>query len=367
MNIFAAALSAALLILILCGASLDTRSGRLKDESFDRGSGAALRGALATIVVVHHLSQRADFGVFTELCKNVGYLAVAVFFCLSGYGLMKRHTSTDGYAKGFLKKRLGTVLVPYILTGFLYIAAGYLLGAPYTPRAIADSFVKGDPFIQFSWYIIVIVYFYIVFYLLMRVCKRRYKTIAALAFAACVLHIILCRSLHYGAWWYNAVFAFPIGMVWALNEKRTAKAVRRRYAAVLLPSLLLFAAGAAGRQWGYAHAGETAHSTDIITLSSMLASAFFVTSLALIMMKVRLGNKALTFLGGISLEMYLTQGLFIVLLREHISNDIIYCGVSIAGTIVTAFLLSKAVSLMKKALPKGHSDKNIKRKEAING
>lgn len=49
-----------------------------------------LKGILAIMVLIYHLylSLNIDLGCFNVLFKPMGYLAVSVFFFISGFGLM---------------------------------------------------------------------------------------------------------------------------------------------------------------------------------------------------------------------------------------------------------------------------------------
>ena len=65
------------------------------------------RGIAAIGVILHHMSERINAGVFFSKLSMIGYLLVTLFFFLSGYGLLVQYQKKkDGYLKGFLKKRV---------------------------------------------------------------------------------------------------------------------------------------------------------------------------------------------------------------------------------------------------------------------
>ncbi len=72
----------------------------------------------------------------------------------------------------FLLKRIPTVLIPYIVITFFYWLMYKLNSRVYSFKDIVFSIVDGHPIAANSWYIINIIVFYVVFWLLMFVCKK---------------------------------------------------------------------------------------------------------------------------------------------------------------------------------------------------
>lgn len=80
-----------------------------------------LRGVLAMGIVIHHISLRVvdaipgGMWIFPQF-QFWGAPIVAVFFFLSGYGLMvSLITKGENYLDGFLKKRLLKIVLPLVL------------------------------------------------------------------------------------------------------------------------------------------------------------------------------------------------------------------------------------------------------------
>ena len=122
------------------------------------------KGFFALIVIMHHISQRISNGFLPPDFTRVGYLAVAVFLFLSGYGLQKQNISKPGYSNGFLLKRIPSILIPYIIMTVIYWLIYALLGDVRSLGTIWHNFIaNGDPIVWFSWYVVCILYFYIAF------------------------------------------------------------------------------------------------------------------------------------------------------------------------------------------------------------
>lgn len=87
-----------------------------------------LRGLLAVGIVLHHISQRVGQAVpdvwGLSQFEFLGAPIVAVFFFLSGYGLMKSlRVKGTSYLDGFLRKRMTKVLLPLLLCSLVYSVA----------------------------------------------------------------------------------------------------------------------------------------------------------------------------------------------------------------------------------------------------
>ncbi len=100
-------------------------------------------------------------------------------FFFSGFGVMKNFLNKNDYLKGFLKKRLITVLVPFYLINTIYGILFYKTRSKYlhqlnplcvekknhTLKNILTTFLGYTPAFESGWYIISISLLYIVFYI----------------------------------------------------------------------------------------------------------------------------------------------------------------------------------------------------------
>lgn len=92
-----------------------------------------LRGVLALGITFHHISQRIDWFVpdcpwWISQFSFVGAPIVAVFFFLSGYGLMvslKRKGKM--YLEGFIKKKIFKIALPLILCSLVFEGVSHCL------------------------------------------------------------------------------------------------------------------------------------------------------------------------------------------------------------------------------------------------
>lgn len=92
-----------------------------------------LRGVAATYVVVYHFTQGLSARSHLQVLTQHGYLAVDLFFVLSGFVLAMVHgrdTFDAGGYRGFLRKRLARVYPLYAAVTLVTIGAAILAGDP---------------------------------------------------------------------------------------------------------------------------------------------------------------------------------------------------------------------------------------------
>lgn len=295
---------------------------------------------LALTIVLHHLALRVKVDTFLfKYFSEVGFLVVSVFFFFSGYGVQKSYiTKQESYRKGFLLHRLPTVLIPYVIITALYWLMYFVDGTRYSIKDIIAQLVEGTPIVTFSWYIVTISVFYVVFWVMMTLCKQRYGLMICIGCLWYITYVICCIKMGYKDQWYNSGQLLIFGMWFATYEKRIIRVIEKTYF-VFTPATLLLCAVI------YCFKNPIASVLRIdsaLLLLRMTVAVLFVLIGVLFSLKFAIGNKLLRFLGDISLEIYLLQGLFIAGLRNsiiYIQNDSLWCIMVLAGTIMLAYVL----------------------------
>ena len=303
----------------------------------------ALKGIFSLIVIIHHLAQRIniDTEIFIRL-KFIGFLAVALFFFLSGYGLQKQYITKEDYKKKFLLKRLPSILFPYILFTFIYWLFYHILGTTFSFSDIFTSIYHGNPIVDNSWYIISIMVFYIFYYILMVIFKRKYLLMILGSILLNYLYIKLCIHLDFGQYWYCCNHLFTLGLIIATYEKQIISFIKKIYI-ILLPIMCVLFHIVFSKLSYYVIKWWIPISKNYKLFLLMSSSLLFVIIIFLLLLKLKVGNKITESLGKRSLELYLTQGLFITLLRSDkimIENDILYIVYTLIGTIIVAYIIN---------------------------
>ena len=210
--------------IILLLASLKPVNEEFNREYLSKKNCNQLRGFLALTILLYHTSQKTETGILLPWFSTFGYLAVSVFYFFSGYGLQKSYERNKDYKDWFLLKRLPKVVIPYLIAVILFwIMNNCLLGKDLSTKDVLKTFLSGHPIVTYSWYIISIVNYYVMFWLLMKICGNNKLT---MLIGACVWHmayIFLCWKMGYSTWWYSDGHLLIIGMAWAAYEDQILK------------------------------------------------------------------------------------------------------------------------------------------------
>ena len=322
----------ALALLIFFGAKGAGR-GNWNEEFTSLKQTKILQGIAALGIALHHMAQKTCApwhpSAFTvhglDFFVPIGYLLVAVFLFCSGMGLYKSlHTKPD-YLKGFFRRRILPIIIAFYLSEWIYTAVRLLMGQKMDLTRILwylSGLHMANPN---AWYLVVIPVFYLVFWVAFRFCKREGFAIFWV-FVFTLAYTGLCAYIGHqddwwiqGEWWYNSIILFPVGILFARFEKPVTRFFRKGYWFWLLFSfagvilLLQQSEWLNNNVWGYyAYGSRMRIPYSLMSAGGQwLVCLFFVAFCFLLMMKVKLGNKALAWLGSVSLEFYLMHGMFV--------------------------------------------------------
>lgn len=335
-------LPVALIAVFLYKSKIVPKAQGINGDYLSIQTSISLRGILAIVVVFHHLAQKTTSGMLFAPFTRYGFLAVSAFMFLSGYGLQKSHMRSENYKRKFLLKRIPQVLFPYIIVIALFWLMYAFDGKIYSFNDIAQTFVKGDPIAAYSWYIINILVFYVAYWLLMLMFRKRYLAMIIGAVVWYGLYAAFCYKMGYPAYWYSSSNLVIIGMIWATYEDKILYFVKKRYIPVTIISFVLFIS-----LFIVKINFEITLSRPIPLLLTMIVSILFVLCVIMYSLKVKFGNRILEFLGKCSLEIYLVQGLFIIGLRGNrvfIDNEFLWAILTVAGSVALGFVLHVAFS-----------------------
>lgn len=152
------------LFAVACWRIRAAPKGQCFDNPLDKAQGLAWRGLFAGVVVLHHLAAALPrTGIVFPCFRYTGRLAVAVFFGLSGYGLMVQARKRSDYLEGFWRNRLSTLWWPYLIMGVLCAFQTLRDGNPLLPQVATQL-----GFVKFGWFCTVLVALYGVFWAVFR-------------------------------------------------------------------------------------------------------------------------------------------------------------------------------------------------------
>lgn len=373
----------AVLILLLAGARL-YGPGQWNEESMSLRQCKLWQGFFAVCIMLHHAGQKTCAPWLNrryiipglEFFVPIGYYFVAFFLVCSGYGLYKSVHAKPDYLKGFFRRRVLPVLAAFYAVEWIYIAVRLAMGEAMSAQQILLYLLGVPQANPNSWYVIATPVLYLAFYVCYRFIRRDGAALAGV-FALTLLWVLAgCATDHNdvfmtGEWWYNSVLFFPLGMLLAKHGHALRAAAKRAW----LPLLLLCAAAGYGlyraselAQNVYGYYCEWSPSLAdrvlrrlICVLSQTGAAGAFVCFVLLLGMKLRIGNPALSFMGGMTLEFYLIHAIFVELfgfdfleIRPslwYIKNAALYLAVIAACSVPAAMLLRAVLHPGKYLMP----------------
>ena len=300
-----------------------------------------LRGACALSVVLHHISQVVQNGfLFHYVFGNIGYLAVSVFFFLSGYGLQKNNLTKVHYYKKFIPFRFFPIFLSYFCISIIY----YFY---YHCDNFLSVFLKLFTFssiISISWYIIAISCYYLFFYILIRILVKRKQLVPLFTFIFCYLWKSVLEQKGVGIWCYNSIFALFLGTLWATHEKTFLKLLKNRTQYIF--SIVLFLLLVLHNYHNEIYLFWTPYFTSLVDSMYMplqyITSVIFAFLSVLFLLTFHVNSRFLDFIGKISLELYLIHQLFIDFYYSFSfmqNYEVLYSFLIIASSIVTSSVL----------------------------
>ena len=341
-----------------------------QEEPLSLERSKVIQGFAAVAIIVHHLSQElAQKAGTIGFFEGLGVLFVGIFFFFSGYGLYTSLKTKENYLKGFLKKRLVTILIPFYMCILVFVAAACICGEKFTPLQLLGVLSGWALINGHMWYIVEIAILYLAFFLIFRLIKNR--TAATVVMGIFVLammagSLMLCHGADMsasgwfqGEWWYNSSFLFVIGIIFSKHSESIRKIARKAYYLLLvvfagLTAVLGLQTAYMLRKYSYwseIPGQDPKYLDKIRCLSVQLPWIFvFVCFVLLLMMKVRFGNPVLKFLGSISLELYLIHNLFLTGLHNGSVFNVYSPGMYCILTILLAIGLATVVSGFDKYL-----------------
>ncbi len=297
-------------------------------------SSKTLQGLAAIGVILHHLTQQVSDvgniykGPITTL-NHYGVMFTAIFFFFSGFGLMTSLINKPNYIKTFPKRRILSILVPFMLSNIIfYLICVMLWGYPVEGLQNLTCLV-GYPLLNGNtWFLVEILILYCVFYLANLIIKNRraaFWVVTGFTLIMITVSLLRCHDSSVlggvwfkGEWWYNTTILFVLGMAVAMNTEKIIGFAKKHYIWLLPLSIALYYTLFNGSlhvmgRFGYYKEwlGHPGYLEKLLSVLAQTSSAIaFVMMVLLLTMKIKCGNAALNFVKRLSLSLYIIHGLF---------------------------------------------------------
>lgn len=255
-----------------------------------------LRGVFALCIIIFHVAKETDllFPVFDYLSTTV----VAMFFFISGYGLMKSYMKDEHYADHYLKKRFFRLVLPYLFVTMLYWFYNLFIGNDYSLLYVLEMIYRRTPIVTYSWFILSIIFCYFVFYVVMLVSGRNTALLNRI-FIGLGLISFIYKAVTNQSSFFMTEEAFCLGIIYVYYEQQIRSFISRHSIVLLASSIILSA---------LLILVLIPLRPDLLILDTIKGFLFILAVLSFMSM-FRLKNPVLDYLGRISMEIYMTQGL----------------------------------------------------------
>lgn len=194
-----------------------------------------LKGISIVGVFVEHCSKEFTGLFLYKFFCSLGLFSVAIFFFVSGYGLMYGLKHKNHYEKGFVRHRILPIVVCYLL-----VCAFYWVVKGFGTVKLLDVVLCG--YIPFSWYVLSILVLYLFFYFCVLVTKNPKYVIEGVSILL-LTFITLTYLIEYkwpytnlGGW---KMVTFVIGMISMQYKERLGKLLCSKVFCMIMVSLFL--------------------------------------------------------------------------------------------------------------------------------
>lgn len=240
---------------------------------------------------------------------TIGAIGVGIFFLCSGYGLTISKTKKKDYHKYFLKNKLLRIYAPYtvafvvqwLLVLFKPIECNDNMFLCYLTISLPNSII---------WYLKVQVIMYIVYYILMLICKDNNKMLCCLMFVASIVYMIIGYCIGIPSVWYQNTLWFPIGIALAIYKTTIYGFIDKYFIRMIMSLLIMFALGFS---LVYFIGGNVIY--DMILIYGAIGCILIIST------KVSGKSKLINFMGKHSIEIYFAHSIFLKLAACYFVMD----------------------------------------------
>lgn len=293
-----------------------------------------------------------------RICTVLGYLSVALFLFLSGYGLCVQYQKKgDNYLKGFLVKRVLSLYLLNVVLIVFYSIVNIILGEDFSWEVFLQSFFFGKTIVSKGWYLQSILVWYLFFFVVFRFVKNDKLQIVGML-VAFILYLIVCLVMQLNSTWYEGSFCLVLGIIWAKFFKQINQILNKNkwlFLSIVIFGILFVGSFVCGN-FGFLP-------KPLRIVSKSVSACMFSICVVLFLTIIPINNPITRFLGKISLEIYVFHGFFLMLYRcnyIYINNEILYSILVLISSIVLAFVLhplcSTILNLGKRGINKNGNE-----------
>lgn len=189
---------------------------------FDKKDTYSLRGLCMIGIILHHIYQYVcrDYGLSFPapigiILGNLGYLATAVFFTISGFGLYLSINRHRPLSTQYIVAHMLKLWLPFFFIWIVDVSLCVFTGSANLNNFILSFATLSLPSGQSLWFMKSIFVIYAAVFLLCRLFQPG-RALVNISFILIGVYILIdIFALHLPTFWYNSILCFPIGMLMA--------------------------------------------------------------------------------------------------------------------------------------------------------
>ncbi|MDE6097912.1 MAG: acyltransferase [Muribaculaceae bacterium] len=349
-----------LFLLCLYGIRLSYKG---HSDYLGRSQTDSVKGIFAIIILFSHMrgylpppSGNYDVAYYGML-DCLGQLMVVMFLFYSGYGIMEAlRRDIRRYSDNFLTHRLLKVWLMFAIAVSLYLLLNIVLQRDYGLKTVLMSYMGWESIGNSNWFVFDIMVLYLFTYMSLKISAYAGLNLKSVALIVALLSLALCLMfirMGKGAWWYDTVLAYPIGMYYSLYKDKIERIVsgHRWYLAVTIV-VLVFTLFYMRDTLVFATIGNKVVAGYMSFTAFLLTSGIFALLLVLLSMKIKIDNKILRWLGVNAFAIYILQRLAMIA-AAHMGwnrNSLVFAAIVIPVTLLVSAVFTAATGKINRAL-----------------
>lgn len=334
-------------VLLLPGMKIASPGTFHKDYTSKKQT-SSINGIFTLLVFLSHVSTYISLNnsldiPYTAFKEYMLQTVVVPFLFYSGFGIMESiKKGSKDYVKRIPKDRFLKVLFHLDLAVIIFLVINSAFGKNFPLKDILLSFIGYSSVGNSSWYIFAILGLYLIVFISFIIAGNCHIFGVVLSTALSVAFVYLQFILKRDSWCFDTIILFSVGMIFSLIKSPLEKLIIRHdilYIGTLAAAFAVYSFFSSRRAQGFAF-----YSMWII---------LFMALVVLLTIKIKIGNKILSFFGSHVFSIYILQRIPMIILSNlglNTTNKYAFVIICFAVTVGIAVLFDRITDKLDKKI-----------------